>query len=577
MMITTSQFFVLLLATLSFSFPMTAVMGQQTVSSAAPAPPPSSTPADFIEWRSPLFGVVISHPPDWEIRPPYNSPRGYSLAQFFSPEGEQGVFTEDRPNFNVEIAEEVGAMADNEARAWLEQRGFELMTMHENFQIIESVPTTLAGLPAWMIRYTFTSMIDGSVATHMQVMGGVAGRTYLLTYSSPANLFDEYLSDGQNMIDSFRIESRTTPSTTTTTPSPPSSSTTSFQVTNDSFSVQIPQGWVIQDLNNTGTAVSEEARVGYGLLAQLCTEEQQGEQQGRAISFNASGDIANNTSSDNSCQTTQEEVIHVIRYPDLLTKIQPANNITAYHLEKLREVGYNNIQTVNTTNLTVNVTNPLTNETLTTEPAKFVEMTYSVASAPGEPRRGYFILTATNWTAPNAGTIKGYSLFYEGHSTNSSAAARPNITTTSSSASSDSLAQIPLVPPAVEQLFDTFELIVAPEVAQLLAQQGPTQGQAPQVTNSTGTNATQIAVPSETSETEEVDDGDNGGVDGGDDDNGDGEDGGDEEPPEEEPPEEEPPEEEPPEEEPPEEEPPEEEPPEEEPDVSGPDVDGPDV
>ena len=61
------------------------------------------------------------------------------------------VFTGDRPNFNVEIAEETGAMADYEARAWLEQRAFELMTMHENFQIIESGPTTLAGLPAWMM------------------------------------------------------------------------------------------------------------------------------------------------------------------------------------------------------------------------------------------------------------------------------------------------------------------------------------------------------------------------------------------------------------------------------------------
>lgn len=373
---------------------MTAVMGQQTVPPATPTPP-SSIPADYIEWRSPLFGVVvISHPPDWEIRPSYNGPDAYSLAHFFSPEGEQGVFTADRPNFNVEIAEDTGAMADYEARAWLEQRAFELMTMHENFQIIESVPTTLAGLPAWMMRYTFTSMVDSLEVTHMQVMGGVAGRTYLLTYSSPANLFDEYLSDAQNMINSFRVESTTpTPSATTnttTTPSAPSS-TTLFQITDDSFSVQIPQGWVIQDLNNTGAAFSEEARVGYGLLAQLCPEEEQEEQPSATISLNTSGDITNNTSSNNTCQTTQEEVVQVIRYPDLVTRIQPANNITAYHLEKLREAGYNSIQIVNSTNLTVNVTNPLRNETVTTEPAKVVEMTYNTASGPSETRRGYFI------------------------------------------------------------------------------------------------------------------------------------------------------------------------------------------
>src|ERR671913_1865012 len=52
--------------------------------------------------------------------------------------------------------------------------------------------------------------------------------------------------------------------------------TTPFQSTNDSFSIQVPQGWVIQDLNNTGSASLEEARTGYALLAQLCLEEQQG-------------------------------------------------------------------------------------------------------------------------------------------------------------------------------------------------------------------------------------------------------------------------------------------------------------
>src|SRR5215211_9223395 len=56
--------------------------------------------------------------------------------------------------------------------------------------------------------------------------------------------------------------------------------TTTFQSTNDSFSIQVPDGWTIQDLNNTGSALLEETRRGYGVLAQLCTEEE--EQQGAA-------------------------------------------------------------------------------------------------------------------------------------------------------------------------------------------------------------------------------------------------------------------------------------------------------
>jgi hypothetical protein len=86
-------------------------------------------------------------------------------------------------------------------------------------------------------------------------------------------------------------------------------------------------------------------------------------------------------------------------------------------------------------------------------------MTYGTNFAPNEIRRGYFISTATNATAPNLGTTKGYSVFYEGNSTTSAATAT-EITT----AASGSL-PLPL-PLAVGQVFDSFELIAPPEVAQ---------------------------------------------------------------------------------------------------------------
>jgi hypothetical protein len=252
--------------------------------------------------------------------------------------------------------------------------------------------------------------------------------------------------------------------TTTTT-------ATTFQSTNDSFSVQVPQGWVIHDLNNTGLALLEETRQGYGMLAQLCPEEEQ--QQVAAPSLNASN-IVQNTTGNNSCQGAQEEIVHIIRYPDLETRIPPANNITAYHLQKFEEVGYSSIQIVNSTDMRVNLTNPQTNQTIATVPAKLVEMTYTSGFTPNEMSRGYFLLTATNVTAPNLGTTKGYSVFYEGNSNSSTtAAATPEITTTSFSSLPPALS----LPPAVAQMFDTFELIAAPEVAQALAQQEAAVGQ----------------------------------------------------------------------------------------------------
>jgi hypothetical protein len=249
------------------------------------------------------------------------------------------------------------------------------------------------------------------------------------------------------------------------------STTTFFQSANDSFSVQVPQGWIIQDVNNTGSMLLEEATQGYGILAQLCPEEE--EQQGAVPTTlpNAGGSRGDDTF---SCEGSQNYVIRIVRYPDLDNRLQAANNVTSnssnnnssmtndnilsYHLQKLQEIDYRGIQIVNSADMTVNLTNPQTNQTIVTVPAKFVEMTYSTAIAPNETRSGYLISTATNATAPNPGITKGYTMFYEGSSVS---AAEPTI----------GFGSLQQLPPAVKQVFDSFELIAAPEVAQALAEQ----------------------------------------------------------------------------------------------------------
>src|SRR5918998_4606206 len=147
---------------------------------------------------------------------------------------------------------------------------------------------------------------------------------------------------------------------------------TPFQSTSDSFSIEVPNGWIVADLNNTGFELSEELRRGYGLLAELCPEQQQGA-QAPAGAANA----ANSTTTNNSCQGAQEEVVHIIRYPDLNTGMQPTSNLTQFHLDKLQEVGYRNVQITNTAYRTINLTNPLTNETIQPVPATFADITYN--------------------------------------------------------------------------------------------------------------------------------------------------------------------------------------------------------
>ncbi len=245
-------------------------------------------------------------------------------------------------------------------------------------------------------------------------------------------------------------------------------STTFFQSTDDGFRVQVPDGWVIHDVNNTGSASSEESTQGYEMLAQLCPEEEQQQQEQPTVtSVGGSRDTF-------SCKGATGNVIHIVRYRDLENIPQVLNNITTtnnnrsmttsdnillYNIQKLQEVGYNDIEIVNSTDRMVNVTNVQTNETITTVPAKFVEMTYKTPLAPDETRSGYLISTATDVTVPNIGTTKGYTIFYEGGSLSAA-----EITIGFGSLR-------PLLP-AVGQVFDSFELIASPQVAQALPAQG---------------------------------------------------------------------------------------------------------
>jgi hypothetical protein len=237
-----------------------------------------------------------------------------------------------------------------------------------------------------------------------------------------------------------------------------------FESAKDGFRVQLPEGWVIQDLNNTGFTLAAEVIEGYGILAQLCPaeEEEEGQQQQQQGALN-------NVSSSGSCQQqqAQEEKIHIIRYPNLGARLGIAladindvipDSVLGYQILKLVEVGYRPVDFVNITNTVVPVHYPDASGIPATVPAMLVEMIYSTNSSPNEMRRGYIILTATNITPPNLQTITGYSIFYEGASGATTATVGETTTTPSGSLSS--------APAAVGQILNSFELIPSEEGVQ---------------------------------------------------------------------------------------------------------------
>src|SRR5215203_4993935 len=254
---------------------------------------------------------------------------------------------------------------------------------------------------------------------------------------------------------------------------------TTSRSTRDSFRVQVPQGWIIHDVKNSGSALVAEALDGVGILAQLCPEEE----QQQAAFRNSGGNTSNSSISINSDRCQGAQVIHVIRYPNLgarlgltsddifaiINRDTIPNAILTYQIQKLQEAGYRNIQIVNSTDTTINVdistglnnnnnnNNAIAGTTATTTttrvPAKLVAMTYSTNLAPNETRIGYFILTATAATPRNLGMITGYSIFYEGNS----------VAQTVSSSSSVAPPPPPTpFPAAARQIFGSFELIAAP-------------------------------------------------------------------------------------------------------------------
>jgi hypothetical protein len=236
-----------------------------------------------------------------------------------------------------------------------------------------------------------------------------------------------------------------------------------FESAKDGFRVQLPEGWVIQDLNNTGFTLAAEVIEGYGILAELCPaeEEEEGQQQQQGA--------LNNVSSSGSCQQqqAQEEKIHIIRYPNLGARLGIAladindvipDSVLGYQILKLVEVGYRPVDFVNITNTVVPVHYPDASGIPATVPAMLVEMIYSTNSSPNEMRRGYIILTATNITPPNLQTITGYSIFYEGASGATTATVGETTTTPSGSLSS--------APAAVGQILNSFELIPSEEGVQ---------------------------------------------------------------------------------------------------------------
>jgi hypothetical protein len=206
-----------------------------------------------------------------------------------------------------------------------------------------------------------------------------------------------------------------------------------FQNTADGFRMQIPYGWVVQDIDNLhlpNFRIANEA--GFFILAIICPQQEA--VPGTVGTYNCE-------QSESSVQILHDRLSHrpefeVIEDPASITP----DDFLAFVVEKMQGRNYTNIQIINSTDLTINITSAEDpNTTIGMAPAKLVEMTYQLSPGLGD-MRSYSIL-ATIPENPQPGLrqiVSGEFVTYEG----------PAVATPSGSP-----------PPPVQQLFQSLEFI----------------------------------------------------------------------------------------------------------------------
>jgi hypothetical protein len=206
-----------------------------------------------------------------------------------------------------------------------------------------------------------------------------------------------------------------------------------FQNTADGFRMQVPYDWVVQDVDNLhlpNFRVANEA--GFLILAIICPQQE---------AVPSAVGMYNCEHSVGSIEILHDRLSH---RPEFEVIEDPANitpdDFLTFMVEEMQGRNYTNIQIMNSTDLTINITSPEDpNTTIRTAPAKLVEMTYQLSLGLGD-MRSYSIL-ATIPENPQPGLrqiVSGEFVTYEG----------PAVATPSGSP-----------PPPVQQMFQSLEFI----------------------------------------------------------------------------------------------------------------------
>jgi hypothetical protein len=150
----------------------------------------SPVTSELVPYNNPNLGFSLEFPSDWQ--------KEESLS-FTSPQGGAGNRAPEVINVVTEVLPSSDFSLDSYTDAALGQ-----VESFENFQLLNSTSTTLGGLPAHMIVYTFTD--EQTPLQNLQAWTVKDGMAYVITYGGVPEEFDSSLPALQSVLDSFSLQ-----------------------------------------------------------------------------------------------------------------------------------------------------------------------------------------------------------------------------------------------------------------------------------------------------------------------------------------------------------------------------------
>jgi hypothetical protein len=146
--------------------------------------------SDLVPYNNPNLGFSLEYPTKWE--------KEESLT-FVSPQGGIGNRTPEVISITTEVLPTSDFNLERYTEAALGQ-----VEVFQDFRLLNSSSTTLGGLPAHIIVYTFTDESQTPLQ-NLQVWTVKDGTAYVITYGGTPEEFDSSLPAFQRIIDSFSL------------------------------------------------------------------------------------------------------------------------------------------------------------------------------------------------------------------------------------------------------------------------------------------------------------------------------------------------------------------------------------